>query len=305
MTLLFVMGVALVLASIVMLAAAIPVPEKRGLHRSLAVLEAMTDLPTELTKDLDRPFGERVLDPLKARALKIGRRLSGADTEDRLRHKLDLAGNPAGWTVEGVVSAKVIGAAVGLGAALALSLLMGQSTTMRIVTLAAGLVLGYLAPNLYLYQKAYDRSEKMQRELPDAIDLLTISVEAGLGFDAAIQQVARNTEGPLADELARVLREMQIGQGRAEALRALADRTNVQDVRTFVSAMVQADAFGIPVGQVLRVQSSEIRIKRRQRAETKAQQVPVKITVPLIFCILPCLFIAVMGPAVIGIMDNF
>jgi tight adherence protein C len=109
----------------------------------------------------------------------------------------------------------------------------------------------------------------------------------------------------LADELARVLREMQIGQGRAEALRALADRTNVQDVRTFVSAMVQADAFGIPVGQVLRVQSSEIRIKRRQRAETKAQQVPVKITVPLIFCILPCLFIAVMGPAVIGIMDSF
>jgi tight adherence protein C len=304
MTLLFVMGVALVVASIVILAAAIPVPEKQGLHRSLAVLEAMTDLPTELTKDLDRPFGERVLEPLKARALKIGRRLSGADTEDRLRRKLDLAGNPSGWTAEGVVSAKVIGAGVGLAAALALSMLMGQSTTMRIVTLAAGVVLGYMAPNLFLYQKAYDRSDKVQRALPDAIDLLTISVESGLGFDAAIQQVARNTEGPLADELARVLREMQIGQGRAEALRALADRTNVQDVRTFVSAMVQADSFGIPVGQVLRVQSSEIRVKRRQRAEEKAQQVPVKITIPLIFCILPCLFIAVMGPAVINIMNS-
>jgi tight adherence protein C len=144
----------------------------------------------------------------------------------------------------------------------------------------------------------------MQRELPDAIDLMTISVESGLGFDAAVQQVATNTDGPLADEFARVLREMQIGQGRSDALRALSERTTVPEVRTFVSAMVQADAFGIPIAQVLRVQSSEIRVKRRQRAEQKAQQVPVKITIPLIFTILPCLFIAVMGPAVISIMDS-
>ena len=130
-------------------------------------------------------------------------------------------------------------------------------------------------------------------------------MESGLGFDAAVQQVARNTEGPLAEEFSRVLREMQIGQGRAEALRALGERTNVADVRSFVGAMVQADSFGIPVAQVLRVQSSEMRVKRRQRAEEKAQQVPVKITVPLIFCILPTLFIAVMGPAVLSIMNSF
>ena len=127
----------------------------------------------------------------------------------------------------------------------------------------------------------------MQRELPDAIDLLTISVESGLGFDAALQQVAHNTEGPLADEFSRVLREMQIGSSRAEALRALAERTNLTELRSFVSAMVQADAFGIPIANVLRVQSSEMRVKRRQRAEEKAQQVPVKMTIPLIFCILP------------------
>jgi tight adherence protein C len=145
----------------------------------------------------------------------------------------------------------------------------------------------------------------MQRELPDAIDLMTISVESGLAFDAAVQQVAQNTSGPLADEFSRVLREMQIGQGRANALRAFADRTNVDDVRSFVTAMVQADSFGIPIASVLRVQSHEMRVKRRQRAEEKAQKVPVKITVPLIFCILPCLFIAVMGPAVIHIMDSF
>jgi tight adherence protein C len=134
---------------------------------------------------------------------------------------------------------------------------------------------------------------------------MTISVESGLAFDAAIQQVARNTKGPLADEFSRVLREMQIGQGRAQALRGLAERTNVDDVRSFVTAMVQADSFGIPIANVLRVQSSEMRVKRRQRAEEKAQKVPVKMTVPLIFCILPCLFIAVMGPAVIHIMDSF
>ena len=120
-----------------------------------------------------------------------------------------------------------------------------------------------------------------------------------------MQQVARNTEGPLAEEFSRVLREMQIGQGRADALRAMGERTNVADLRTFVGAMVQADSFGIPVAQVLRVQSAEMRVKRRQRAEEKAQQVPVKITIPLIFCILPTLFIAVMGPAVLSIMDSF
>ena len=170
----------------------------------------------------------------------------------------------------------------------------------------AGITLaGFFAPSMYLYQKAYDRKNRIQRELPDAIDLLTISVESGLGFDAALQQVAYNTEGPLADEFSRVLREMQIGSGRGEAMRALSERTNVVELRSFVSSMVQADAFGIPIANVLRVQSSEMRVKRRQRAEEKAQQVPVKMTIPLIFCILPCLFIAVMGPAAIHMMDSF
>ncbi len=152
---------------------------------------------------------------------------------------------------------------------------------------------------------AYERSQRIQRDLADAIDLMTISVESGLGFDAAVQQVARNTDGPLAEEFSRMLREMQIGQGRGEALRGLGERTDVADLKSFTGAMVQADVLGIPVATVLRVQSKEMRIKRRQLAETKAQQVPVKITVPLIFCILPCLFMAVMGPAVLTVLDSF
>jgi tight adherence protein C len=145
----------------------------------------------------------------------------------------------------------------------------------------------------------------MQRELPDSLDLLTISVEAGLGFNAAVAQVARNTEGPLSEELSRVIQEMQIGLSRSQALRALAERTPLPELKEFVTAMVQADEFGIPIGKVLRVQSVEMRIKRRQRAEELAQKVPVKILMPLIFFILPTLFIVVMGPGVIAIMGSF
>jgi tight adherence protein C len=301
---LFILGVALVLLAILLIGSAMNTSTESGVTRSLAVLEAMTNAPKELSKELDKSFGDRVLEPLQNRATAIGRRISGADTAGRIRRKLDLAGNPGGWTVDRVLSGKVLGAVLGLVFGLAFQLMLGSPTTKLIVVVGA-VVVGFFAPNLYLYQLAHERAERLQRDLPDAIDLLTISVESGLGFDAAVQQVARNTDGPLAEEFSRVLREMQIGQGRGDALRALGERTNVGDVRTFVGAMVQADAFGIPIAQVLRVQSAEMRVKRRQRAEEKAQQVPVKITIPLIFCILPTLFIAVMGPAVISIMDSF
>ena len=304
MLLFFIMGVMLVLASIVLVAMAVGKPQPQGMHRSLAVLEAMSSAPSELTQELNRPFAERVLAPLQGRALAVGKRFTGADATTRIRHTLDVAGNPPKWTVDRVIAFKVMGAVAGAVAGVLLTQLLGAGSSIRILGIGLATAVGYLAPGLYLYQVAHDRSHQMQRELPDAIDLMTISVESGLGFDAAIQQVAHNTEGPLADEFARVLREMQIGNARSDSLRALAERTTVPEIKTFVSAMVQADAFGIPIAQVLRVQSGEIRVKRRQRAEEKAQQVPVKITVPLIFTILPCLFIAVMGPAVISIMDN-
>jgi tight adherence protein C len=304
MVLLFVLGIAMVVLAIVLVGSAFSSSAETGVTRSLAVLEAMTNSPKELTKDLDKSFGERVLDPLQGRALVIGRRISGADTSERIRRKLDLAGNPPGWTVDRVVSGKVLGAVAGLILGLVFQLML-DAPMVRIIVVIGLLVAGFFAPNLYLYQKAHDRAEQLTKSLPDAIDLLTISVESGLGFDAAVQQVARNTTGPLSEEFSRVLREMQIGSGRADALRGMGERTSNADVRSFVGAMVQADSFGIPVAQVLRIQSSELRVKRRQRAEEKAQQVPVKITIPLIFCILPTLFIAVMGPAVISIMDSF
>jgi tight adherence protein C len=309
MTLLLVLGAALVILAIVLISAAAGTTAGgqavSGVDRSVALVQALSSAPTQLTKEYDESFGDRIMAPLQAKASKLARRLSGSDAPERIRKRLDVAGNPVGWTVERVQAGKVIGAIVMFLVSVALTALMGTSLTIRILVVAGATAVGWLGPNLYLYQKVYDRSNRMQRELPDAIDLMTISVESGLAFDAAVQQVARNTEGPLADEFSRVLREMQIGQGRAEALRGLAERTEVDDLKSFVTAMVQADSFGIPIANVLRIQSSEMRTKRRQRAEEKAQKVPVKITVPLIFCILPCLFIAVMGPAVIHIMDSF
>jgi tight adherence protein C len=309
MTILLILGAALVILALVLVSAAVGTTAGgeavSGVDRSVALVQALTQGPKELTKEYNESFADRIMAPLQARASRLAKRVSGADAPERIRKKLDIAGNPIGWTVERVQAGKVIGLIAMFMISVAVTQVMGIGFLPRLLVVGGATIAGWLGPNMYLYQKTYDRSGRMQRELPDAIDLMTISVESGLAFDAAVQQVARNTEGPLAEEFSRVLREMQIGMGRAEALRAFGERTNVDDVRSFVTAMVQADSFGIPIANVLRVQSSEMRTKRRQRAEEKAQKVPVKITVPLIFCILPCLFIAVMGPAVIHIMDSF
>lgn len=300
-------GIGLIFAAILITLAALALSPRgeSGVNRSIAVLEALTAAPKEMKSELDAPFADRVLTPLLGRMQGLGRKLTPADANERIHEKLELAGNPPGWTAERISSGKVVCFFGALLVSLVLSMAMGLGILPTLGIVVAASLAGYSAPNMYLYQKAYDRSAEMQRALPDAIDLLTISVESGLGFDAAVAQVARNTTGPLAEEFARMLQEMQIGRGRTDALRSMAERTNLPDLKAFVSAMVQADAFGIPVGQVLRVQSSEIRVKRRQWAEEKAQKVPVKILVPLIFCILPCLFVVVLGPAGLSIWESF
>jgi tight adherence protein C len=306
-TVYLVTGLVAIFAAIFLVLTAVGVftNEARGVSKSLAVMQAFSAAPTELRAELEPSFQERVLTPLLDRTLGLGKKLTPADHADRIRHKLEVAGNPRGWSVDRVTSLKFIGFVVGLVVGLVATMLFGMGFLPTLGTVMLLAVVGYMAPNMYLYQLGYDRTAKMERALPDALDLLTISVESGLGFDAALSQVARNTDGPLAQEFARVLQEMQIGMGRGAALRALADRTHVADVRGFVGAMVQADALGIPMAQVLRVQSKEIRTKRRQKAEEQAQKVAVKILIPLIFCILPCLFIAVLGPAGITMFEAF
>src|SRR3954471_1791396 len=257
MTVVMIVGIAAIFGGVFLALAALAVlnNEGRGVSKSLIVMEAFSTAPDALKKDLDPSFNDRVLTPVLARFVGLGRRLTPKDYAERIQHKLDVAGNPPGWTVDRIVSLKVVGIGVGLVAGSLFAALADWSLMRGLIAALLGGVVGYYGPNLYLYQRGHDRTEKMQRELPDALDLLTISVEAGLGFDAALSQVARNTEGPLAQEFFRVLQEMQIGVGRTAALRALSERSSLPDLRAFVTAMVQADGFGIPISNVLRVQA--------------------------------------------------
>jgi tight adherence protein C len=305
-TILLGLGLLAVFCSIVLALSVfgIATQEKRAVGRSLAAIRAIDASPEALRDEFDRPFSERVVAPLLERLVGTGKRLTGQDASARIRRKLDQAGNPRSWSVERVLGAKVLGFAVALVLSIVVAMLLNLSLALTMALCVGLALLGFEAPNLLLHQKAYEREAAMRRELPDALDLLTISVEAGLGFDSALTRVAQNTGGPLAEEFARVLQEMQIGMGRAEAIRAMGERSDLAELRGFATAMVQADAFGIPIGQVLRVQSVEMRTRRRQRAEELAQKVPVKILFPLIFCILPTLFVAILGPAGITIMQN-
>jgi len=277
------------------------VAERQQVGRSLAAIRAFEAAPGGLRREAEPPFNERVLAPAMARLARLGRRFTASGLDDRVRRRLDLAGNPPRWDAERVVALKMVGVISGLAGGLLVSIVLGGNL-LTIVGLAAVLAaVGYFLPDVVLIQMGQKRQERIQRELPDALDLLSITVEAGLAFNAALAQVARNTQGPLADEFFRVLQEMQLGKGRSEAIRALGERTTVAELRGFASAMVQADAFGVPIVNVLRVQAKEQRVKRSQRAEEKAQKVPVKILFPLIFCIMPTLFIVIIGPGAINI----
>jgi tight adherence protein C len=278
---------------------------RQEVARSLAAVQAIRAAPQSMQNELNRPFAERVITPFVARFARLGRRLTAGDQIARIRHRLELAGNPPQWDVDRVIAFKMLGMIGGLALGIALPLALGAGF-LTVLGFAIALALaGFFGPNMAIYQLGYNRREQIRRELPDAMDLLTISVEAGLAFDAGLSQVARNTTGPLADEFFRVLQEMQIGLGRVDALRALGERSDLPELRGFVTAMVQADAFGIPIAQVLRVQAKDMRTKRRQRAEEVAQKVPVKILFPLIFCILPSLFVVILGPAAITIFHSF
>jgi tight adherence protein C len=279
--------------------------ERRAVARSVAAVQAINSAPSVIAEELDRPFAERVIAPLGGRLVGVGRKITRADTAAKIAHRLDIAGNPPAWDVNRIIGLKVLGLGV-VGALGFLFCLSRDYSIDRLLIFTAGFsAFGYVLPNVLL-KNAGDKREKLMRDsLPDAIDLLTISVEAGLGFDAAVARVAKNTSGPLAQEFSRLLQEMQLGIGRAEAMRAMGERTSLPDLKSFCLAMVQADSLGIPIARVLRIQSHEMRTKRRQRAEEAAQKVPVKILFPVIFYILPTIFIVVIGPVFLSMGDLF
>jgi tight adherence protein C len=305
MTLLFGAGLLCVAMVLALSVIGVATAERRGVARSVAAVQALDSAPSVLKAEVEKSFAERVIAPLGERMVGLGRKVARADTAHKIQYRLNVAGNPPAWDVNRILGLKVLGLAVfgGLG----FLYVLGVGWPFYRVILASGFVaaFGYVLPNVLLYNAGQKREKLMRNALPDAMDLLTISVEAGLGFDAAVSRVAKNGEGPLNQEFARLLQEMQLGVGRTDAMRAMAERTSLPDLKSFCSAMVQADSLGIPIARVLRIQSQEMRTKRRQRAEEKAQQVPVRIMIPLVLFILPCLFIVILGPAGIQMAETF
>ena len=233
----------------------------------------------------------------------IGFRLTPAAYVRRLDHLLSLAGRPVAWPLGRILAAKPV---LGLIGAL-LGLLISTSSPAPLIKLTGIFVLflGYFIPDLLLYSKGLERQKLMQLELANTLDQMLISVEAGLGFEGAMARAGANGKGPLAEELVRTLQDMQVGRSRRESYLALAERTSLPELRSFVQAIVQADKYGIAISRVLRVQAKVMRVKRRQRAEEKAMKLPVMILFPLLFFIFPVLFIAILGPAVINAVVTF
>ncbi|MEP7370067.1 MAG: type II secretion system F family protein, partial [Dermatophilaceae bacterium] len=248
-----------------------------GVARSLALIEHNVSRHEVAKNDL--PAGERLVKPFLYGMRALSMRLSPSGTGDRLVRQLDSAGNPKPWSVEMIMGAKGAGLLI-FGV---LGLVFGGGFTPKGLLVAIAVAAaGFFSPDLLLYNIAVKRQEELSRGLSDALDMLTVCVEAGQGFDAALMQVARSVTGPVAGEFTRALQEIQIGKPRGEAFVSMARRNNVSELRTFVTALVQADRLGLPIGGVLREQANQMRLIRRQRAEEKAMKVPVKILFPML-----------------------
>ncbi|HEY6678590.1 MAG TPA: type II secretion system F family protein [Actinomycetota bacterium] len=254
---------------------------------------------------LRRSALERLVLPFAGKVISSITRLTPLDLYGRVNRLIVLAGNPPAFTAERIVAFKIVFGIAGLVVGLMLAQLLPFTGFLKVGVVALLTLTGYTIPSAAIAARASKRQKEIRKALSDTMDLLTISVEAGLGFDAALGQVVRNVPGPLSDEISRMLQEMQIGVSRTEALRHLTERTEVPELDGFVLSMIQADKYGVGIAKVLRSQSQELRQKRRQRAEETAQKVPLKLLFPTIFMLLPALFIVILGPGVIKIYESF
>lgn len=255
--------------------------------------------------ELNQPLSERILKPLLDSISKSVLKITPKEIVASMEKKVLLAGKSTGLTLKKLIN---IQAALVIGLPVLTFLLTSQTGAQTklvvylfFIEIASGLVL----PNFFLSKKIKARQKKIQNSLPDTIDLLTVSVEAGLGFDGALSKVIDKMPGPLADEFDNVLQEIKVGKQKRDALRDMSDRIGIQDLSTFVSSIIQADQFGVSIGNVLRIQSEQMRQKRRQRAQEKAMKAPVKMIIPMVLFIFPTLFSVLLGPIVIQIMNTF
>ena len=258
--------------------------------------------------ELQQPFIERTLRPLVASLSGRMSRAASSSFTERTEKRLALAGNPGDLRVADWLGMKAIGAIVG---AILFVVLFGDHRRARVsrsrsatCSASAGALFGYTFPEFWLGGQVKKRQKAILLMIPDTLDLLTISVRAGLGFDAALGKVVEKLKGPLSDEFRRALAEVRVGKARRDALRDIVPRTEVGPLTNFIGAIIQAEQLGVSVSKVLQVQSEQLRIERRQRAEEQAAKAPIKMLFPLVGCIFPSLFIVILGPAIILIVQN-
>ncbi len=272
----------------------------------------LTQLGTMQAKSLEElelqsPFLERTLRPIAAGLSGRMSRVASSSFREKAEKRLALAGNPGNLRVPDWLGIKAVGAIV--GALLFVFLfgvigVLGLPPILRVLMGGIGLLFGYTIPEFWLGGRVKKRQHAILLQIPDALDLLTISVRAGLGFDGALSKVVEKINGPLTDEFRRALAEVRVGKPRRDALRDIVPRTEVAPLTNFIGAIIQAEQLGVSISKVLQVQSEQLRIERRQRAEEMAAKAPIKMLFPLVGCIFPSLFIIILGPAIILIMQN-
>jgi len=302
--LLILIGLVLVLGVGVILVGMRAPRQEDALEARLAELGAMGRTATLEEIELSLPFSERVIRPILQKVAALIGRMTPSQTLSRTRRYLELAGlsqkiGPAEFVAARYILSLVLGGVV--------ILLMGRMAipmSRKLLLIVVSFALGYYLPGSWLGSKIRQRQKEILKSLPDALDLLTICVEAGLSFDAAMAKVVEKWDNELSRAFARVLQEIQLGKLRREALRDMADTMDIRDVSNFVAALIQADQLGVSIAKVLRIQSDQMRVRRRQRAEELARQAPIKMIIPIVFLIFPALFIILLGPGVLSVMRS-
>lgn len=281
-------------------------PGEEELLRQRMVEYGDREVPATLEEiELSLPFTQRILVPIVQRGAGLVTRLTPANMLETTRHRLELGGRPGNLGAAEFIAIRFIAAAILGGLTLFLFLrASGRAANYRFLFPPLMTAFGFFMPVIWLGSKIRSRQGEIVRALPDALDLLTICVEAGLGFDMAMTRLAEKWDDALALEFGRVIREIGLGKIRREALRAMADRMDVRDVSTFIAAVIQAEQLGVSMAKVLRIQSDQMRLRRRQRAEEKAHQAGIKMLIPMVFLIIPSLFIILLGPAILIFMES-
>jgi len=299
-------GVGLVVAfAIVLIVVGMNAPDpQETLQQRLAEYGAREQAVTLEEIELSLPFSQRIVLPLLNGIAQFMARFTPQRSLESARHNLELAGNPYSLTASQFWAARAAAAVILGGLITVLMFVTSQPWTQRILYPVIATAIGFFLPVLWLSSQVSRRKNSIIKALPDALDLLTVCVEAGLGFDAAMQKVTEKWKDELALAFGRVLQEIRLGKIRREALRDMADRMDVTDVTSFVAAIIQADQLGVSIAKVLRIQSDQMRVRRRQRAEEKAHQAPIKMLFPMVFLIFPSIYLVLLGPAALTVMGG-